>query len=638
MIISFDIWDTILKRKCHPEEIKLYTAQYIALKYNDILKEEYKDIYKILIKRDEIEAKICKETKEKGHNEECKILDVFSALQNEIFIKKIEDISDELLKVELEQEKRAIYINPMIIPIFEKYKDLDMYCISDMYFSGDNLKELLDYVKIPVNIKKVYSSADYLLNKRTGDLYKKVEEELNITPDEHIHVGDNQYSDIEVAEKIGIKTIKIEKEDISFSPRRGREFLFKLNNTQKATNNKEDKIFNEGLNLAPILYFFVYDIIEYAIKNKIKKIYYLTREGETFIKIHEIIEKNNPFGVEIPECDILEVSRMATFSASLKEFSISELLRLWSQYRVQSMKALFTTLAIDVEPYKEYIKKYDIELCEDIVEPWFDVRVQKLCADEEFTTKINSELLQKRNELLKYFEQDKGITNNDEPLFVVDIGWRGTIQDNLAYVFNNKQIDGYYLTLYDFYNLQPVNTNKNSFISDKNIRDNEVSNIITLLEWIYNPGTGSVIEYKNGKAIRKAKKEELEVVNKYIKPLQVGMLEGSKIINEYMKYHQYEMDEIKEYVYKLIKNIKLNPSKELVEAYYSMVFNDTFGTSEYVEKDNKLSTMEKINIFKCRNILRKEPWKEAFISYNNMGYLNSVLKFKSFLRKIIGRK
>ena len=57
---------------------------------------------------------------------------------------------------------------------------------------------------------------------------------------------------------------------------------------------------------------------------------------------------------------------MATFSASLKEFSVPELLRLWSQYRVQSMKALFKTLAIDIKNYKEYLGKYDLTLDENM--------------------------------------------------------------------------------------------------------------------------------------------------------------------------------------------------------------------------------------------------------------------------------
>ena len=637
-IISFAIWDTIIKRKCHPEEVKLATARYIILKYENKLKDEYKDIYTILKKRDDIEEKECKRNKKDGHDDECRILDVFKSLQKEIFKEKIEDISEELLKEEIEQEKRVIYINPEIIPIFEKYKGLKKYCISDFYMDAESLKELLDYLKVPVKIEKIYSSADYLLNKRTGNLYKKAEEEIGISPEEHIHVGDNQYSDIQMAQSLGIETIKTTKTEFDFVPEKNRKFNFDLSIEKKEIKSKNDKLFNCGLELAPLLYFFGYNIVEYAIKNKIDKVYYQTREGETFIKIHQLIKSNNPFGVEIPDCDTIEVSRMGTFSASLKEFSIPELLRLWSQYREQSVKALFKTLAIDMKPFEKYMKKYDIDVEEKITFPWFDLKIQKLCKDEEFLEKINKEIAKKREDALLYFEKSKNILNDNMPLFTVDIGWRGTIQDNLAYLFPNKEIGGYYLTLYDFYNLQPENTYKISFLDDKDIRDNEVASMITLLEWIYNPGTGSVTGYKDGKAIRKAKDEEKSIVEKYIKPLQEGMLAGAEIINEYMKYHPYEAAECKNYVYDLLRRIKVNPPKELIEAYYSMVFNDTFGTAEYVEKDEKLSTLEKLNIFKCRNILRDEPWKEAFITYNNLGYMNLLMNFKSFIRKILGRK
>ena len=636
-IISFDIWDTIIKRKCHPEEVKLATAKYIILKYEDKIKDKYKNIYEILNKRDNIEAEECKKNKEEGHDDECKIEEVFKKLQKEIFKEEVEDISNELIKAEIEQEKEVIYINPEILPILEKYKDLKMYCISDFYMSAENLKELLDYLEIPVKIEKIYSSADYLLNKRTGNLYKKAEEELKIKPEQHIHVGDNQYSDIEMANSLGIETIKTTKTEFDFVPEKARKFNFDLSCVKKENNSKENKLFNAGVDLAPLLYFFGYSIVEYAIKNNIPTVYYATREGETFIKIHQIIKQNNPFGVRIPDCEIIEVSRMATFSASLKEFSVSELLRLWSQYRIQSMKALFKTLAIDIEPYKQYLGKYDLNIDENIIDPWFDLRIQKLCADDEFKSKIQVKINKKRNELLKYFENKKQITNDDKPMFMVDIGWRGTIQDNLAHIFTNKKIGGYYLTLYDYYNLQPKNTYKISYLSDKNIRDNEVASIITLLEWIYNPGTGSVVEYKQGEAIRKAKSEETKIVKEYIMPLQNGMFEAAKIINEYMKYHPYEAEETKLYVYELIRKIKTEPSKELIEAYYSMVFNDTFGTAEYVEKDDKLTTMQKLNIFKCRDMLRRENWKEAFIVYNDIEYMNALTGVKSFMRKMLGK-
>lgn len=636
-VISFDIWDTIIKRKCHPEEIKLKTANYIVLTYNQYLKDEYKNIYEILKARDDIEYKLCKKAALDGYDEECRIEEVFDELQKEIFEKFDSNITNELLEAEINIEKESIYINPDILPVFEKYKDLDMYCVSDFYMDAESLSELIKYLKLPVKFKKIYSSADYLLNKKSGRLFEKFEDDLNLKPEEHIHAGDNIYSDIEVARKMGINTIKMEKETINFNCEYNRKMEFDLSCCYKDNKTEEKRIFNSGVQLAPLLYFFVYSVVEYGIKNKIDKIYYQTREGETFIKVHDLIMKNNPFLVNVPKPVIMEVSRMATFSASLNDFSIKELLRLWSQYRSQSMRALFKTLNIDAKQYNKFFDKYEIDFEEDIVEPWFDVRVQKLCADQEFASKIQKDIEKKREDLLKYFDKQLGIVNDDKPMFIVDIGWRGTIQDNLSYIFDKKQVGGYYLTLYDYYNLQPNNSYKVSFIDDKDIRDKEVANIITLLEWIFNPGTGSVVEYKNGKAIRKAKEKELSVVNRYIKPLQEGMLAGCELMNEYVKYHPYEAEETKSVVYDLIKEIKLNPSKELIDAYYSMVFNDTFGTDTYLEKDNKLSFVEKLNVIKCRNILRKESWKEAFMIYNDLQYMKIILNFKATIRKILGR-
>lgn len=104
-IISFDIWDTIIKRNCPPEEVKLNTAKYIYLKYYNILNEKYKNIYEILKRRNEIEERLCKENSSKGYDNECRILEVFNNLEKEIFNENV-NIANELVNVEIEQEKK----------------------------------------------------------------------------------------------------------------------------------------------------------------------------------------------------------------------------------------------------------------------------------------------------------------------------------------------------------------------------------------------------------------------------------------------------------------------------------------------------------------------------------------------------
>lgn len=635
-IISFDIWDTLLKRKCNPEEIKLFTARYLLFKYENKIKKEYKDIYTILKERDQIEAEICAENEKNGHDAECRILDVFDKLQNRLFIDSEKSIKEELLEVEIKHEKKMIYANPDALDIMENFKGNKMYCISDFYMGKDSLKEILDSIdELKDKFEDIYSSADYLLNKKTGNLYQKFESDLGINPDCHIHVGDNVYSDIESAKKMGIETIQIKRYgEYDFIPQRGRAFDFDLDSL-KVENPKStvDRLYNVGVELSPLLYFFVNNLVEYGIKNNVDRIFYQTREGETFIKIHDIIQENNIYEMKLPQSEILEVSRVATFGASLNEISIMELLRLWSQYRTQSMKSLFKTLNIDIKNYEEIINKYEIDENENIVEPWFNPKVHKLFSDVEFCNGINKELKDKRNALIKFFESKK-IYNDDKPMLVVDLGWRGTIQDNLAYIYPDKKINGYYYALYDYYNVQPDNTSKFAYIKSKKICNEYIAPMITLFEMLFNPESGSVVGYKGNNAIRKVKESEYNTVKNVTSHIQKGMMDGAKKINEYLKYHPYTNDEFDEFIYGIIKNMKENPSKELVEAYYSLVHNDTFGTGEYVDKRQKISLIDKVNVIKCRRLMLEEQWKEAFMIHNDTKLLGFILKLKAKLRNI----
>ena len=64
-VISFDVWDTLIKRKCNPEEIKLFTMRYMLFKYEEKIIKEYRDSYVLLRERDNIEFEICKENEKK---------------------------------------------------------------------------------------------------------------------------------------------------------------------------------------------------------------------------------------------------------------------------------------------------------------------------------------------------------------------------------------------------------------------------------------------------------------------------------------------------------------------------------------------------------------------------------------------
>ena len=146
-----------------------------------------------------------------------------------------------------------------------------------------------------------------------------------------------------------------------------------------------------------------------------------------------MMAKHNPFSFDILGSSLIEVSRVATFSASLQEFTIGEMLRMWSQYRMQSIKAMYKSLGIEMTPYKKFFEKYEIDVEEPILEPYFDMKVISLFNDEEYKKLMDEELKNKRESILEYLK-GIGITEETRKIYLVDIGWRGTIQDNLAYI------------------------------------------------------------------------------------------------------------------------------------------------------------------------------------------------------------
>ena len=645
-VITFDIWDTILKRTCHPEEIKVHTLRYYYYKEYFKIKEEYRNELTLYRLRDSIEVEEYEKARERGVDGECNFREVLATLIERTHLgteKEKETLKQELPEYEINREIEKTYINPLITDIFNKYDKNTKYCISDFYMPKEDLIKILNAHGLDKKFKEIYVSADIMKTKRDeGHLFEYFSEKENIKYENMIHVGDNQHSDIDMAKRYGIETIKIPNpKKYNFDINNLGNIDLKLDNIKKdaSTENlakltrenlKEYKksLYNQGIEFSAIAYYYIYDIIIDAVLKGYDKIYYQTREGETFIKFHEIIEKNNPFPFKVPKAELIEVSRVATFAASLDEFNVQNLLRIWSQYRAQSMKALFKSLDIDIEKYNEYFKKYDIDKEMTIYEPWFNFKVTTLLQDKEFKKEIEEELKEKRERLLEYLK-GKGIENKEgNKIYLVDIGWRGTIQDNLAFVLDKAHIEGGYIALFDYYNPQRENVAKRALIRDSKVTWEYVALTLTIYEMMFSSDTKSVAGYENGKAIRKGKKEEVDFVKNIILPIREGMIDGAKYIAKFMKERDIMEDMYLGYLYNLAREIKENPSKILVEAYYSLVYNETFGTGEYLNGRKKVTGLKRFNIIYVRNLMRNEPWKESLIVGNDLGFYVWLLNHK----------
>lgn len=399
-------------------------------------------------------------------------------------------------------------------------------------------------------------------------------------------------------------------------------------NEQKISNRKKEQLFKVGRSYSYLFYRFVKWIVNDCESKNIKKIYFFTREGEFYKQIFDVIKPKTI------KSELLEVSRVATFCASLREVSVDELKRIWSLYSSQSMKALCKSLDIPLQKIENLLAKYHIRACEEIIYPWQDERVNRLFNDESFKKIIQSYIDEKKELITKYFSS-KGLEDKKQDIAIVDIGWRGTIQDNICYILPNTMIYGYYFALYDFLNEQPINSAKYGFLNQFKGGSKYLWNI-TPFEMLCNSPNGSTIGYSldNGiHAIRKVDQCENRSYDDCIQYVQTG------IIEEIKENRNTFNDNDNKKIFEALTNIIYQPNYNVAKAYFNLKHNEEFGVGDYVYKKKSfhyswlfLGAFSRKYRAMFRDSLIDSTWAQGFLKVNKIGILNQHYKKKSLCK------
>lgn len=623
-LLSLDIWDTILRRRCHPDAIKVCTSREFYLRARDYLKDDKRNLRALTKLRVDVEVEIGTECRESGFDDEYNIKDVFRrwiTYACKTDYPDVDTLVEELYEFELNTEIKNIYLDPTIDSTVDSIEHEKLVCISDFYTDKQFLYRLIDSVGMKNKIEEIYCSCDYKVNKRSGRLFELTEKECGVEPSEHIHIGDNGYSDVEVPKRIGIEAIHyLPEEEHKKRKEREAEFTFELKNSLKynsfpLTSDRDISLFFYG---------FIADIMESCIEKKIRKVYFFTREGEfykdIFDSIAEFYDKNR-----VPKSYILEVSRLSTFVASLREFTLDEMMRLWNQYSIQSMAAMFKSLAMDVANVKIFLDRYSIDPDEVLTYPWTLEPVQKLFADQEFKSFMEEYIASRKKQLLDYCKNKDLTEDTDEEIAIVDIGWRGTIQDNLCYLFNKAMINGYYVGLIQFLNKQPENSRKYGYL-DKCSFARALLTISTPFEMICNSPNGSTVGYdKNADgitvAIRNNEKSEDDIFFAYTKKLQEKVLKDCSALGKYCYMNFIVSEDIRNDAYESLRKFIYYPERDTVSSYFNLTHNEEFGVGAYVDKRTVfrpglmfLAVFSKKKRQEFKDFLRNTTWPQGYLT------------------------
>lgn len=651
---TVDVWDTLLRRTGHPDFSKLISARAIALSCPENLAEKYRNYWKIFTER--INVEILLSTKQEGG--EYKIQNVLEELLRRIFIQpndiNLSALAEYYAEIEFQFEIEHTYPDPDVVCFLQRYPAERTIFLSDFYMSAEHIKQLLRCHHLDDLVEDGISSCDIGLNKRSGQLFRYVHDFYKIKPEEHVHIGDNGHADVKIPRRIGVHAVhflpKIESSKYQLKSRflRNREALFhhvedSILNRLESEIESQDGVakgaYCLGATTAVLFVGFALQIAEKSLLDKVKKLYFFTREGEFFLQVwRALFPENRLAGMQLPDVELLEVSRLATFCASLREPTIDEFMRLWSLYTTQPMVAMIKTLGLQPENFKEICLDHDLPLDEDISHPWQDSRVKELFIDPRFTTLIQSEIDRSRALLVDYLAQ-KGWIENTKSVAVVDIGWRGSIQDNLAFLRPKCYVYGYYLGLLKFKNSQPENCKKSAFGPDAN-RSFEYVNLLEaagVIEMLTNSPNGSVTGYaRNAQNEISAERvindgENIAHYN-FVTHFQRGTISAIRIWTEYIESHVISSEELRGPCCDKWRDLINDKKGYLARAYATLNHNETFGVGRFIDK-NAVPTLRDIfgGIFLKKNrddvisYIRQAQWAAGIWGRRDLGLMHRVI-------------
>ena len=400
-LYSFDLFDTLATRKVnHPKDVFTLIEATGVVNFRFFLNLFF--TFKTLRVFSEKLSRFL----QKNKKEDISIFDIYRVLG--FFIKNAKEVLLKEIEIELH----------VICPIDKNIKKLNELklegnniCItSDMYLPRNTLKKILEKNKIDTDV--IYVSSGIGLTKSSGNIFKFIAQQNNIELSKIIHYGDNIHSDVEVPKKLGISVVHV-------------------GTAQHRTSYGFLDSFKSPVQDDP------YYKVGYEFCGKISYIF--------SDYIHKNIEKNN--------ANIVFGAR----DSYLFKFAFELFFNQKKQY-----KTYYTRISRNLVylPEVYFSKNYERLFFETMYCEDFFSRIDLACQEElqgksvwAYKKKIENYLSENNNfnEKVKLNALDvkEYLASNGfkKDVFFVDLGWKGSIQDSLNFIFDIGQVDitGLYL-------------------------------------------------------------------------------------------------------------------------------------------------------------------------------------------------
>ena len=554
-ILTIDVWDTLLRREVHPDAIKLATSKYFFKLCSGRIKKLMPDHLHVHKLRRAFEKQLYQDSLQNNQYGEYHIEQVIRAMATVLCPDKSEhdELVAQIIDYEIGFEKQVLSKDPDIEETLASIETDEVMFLSDFYMSANTITELLIYADVPEQYTQGISSCDVKCNKHTGSIYKYLHQTLAITPQDHVHIGDSKLSDFKMPKSLGISA-HLYRPVPQHAARRRREKLYQhpksyfseqlkdaiqISESSQKLTTAHYRPYRLGIQYSQLFIGFIQSVNEEIIKHDIDAVYFLSREGAFLKQIYDALKTNIDPQLGLPEGRHLEVSRASTFLASLKQVNLPEMMRVWKQINTMSLHGLLCTLNIDIPEICNYIQHKKIDRYKKRKKLWLDHDMIALFSDKDFIQLCECERRRQQDALLNYLSSE-GIDRKDSKnILFVDVGWRGTIQDNIAHLMPRHHYFGKYLCMDKLLNYQANNVSKSAYLYDanKNAKDWCKLKDIVVLEILCNSAEGSVVGYQKEyphQPLRHCVEGEITMHHEHSYFFQQGVIEVSHYLSKAM--------------------------------------------------------------------------------------------------------
>ena len=608
-----DIFDTIVSRKIQPEYVKkIWSNQIIKMFKLDC---NAIDLYTA---RHEIEADLGNKNLESGYDCEITYDSIIKELYKTLKIKiPYKKFLSGCIELEVNIESDVLIIDKKILEEFKKLKKekKKLYCVSDMYLSKKMVESIFTNLGIIDLFDDIFLSCENLKNKKTGNLYDIVLQKIKAKPEQCIMIGDNYYSDYEVPTQKGIFSIHLNRE-------KNYNFYEQYLNEHSSKN-----VYNTVLKLSKTInddfehsIFSLYNFIEklyYELMYKnVDEVFFLSREGEYLKKLFDYY-CDNVYGKKIVS-HYLYVSRKATYLPSLKKLEEEDFSSLLNQYSYITIMEFLKSLNFEKDEIRTIIKSYKEDVS-NLLDKFITSKDYKNSVKHIITDNVDEKIpnfiksgslkaLKNNSDFKRIYEKNRSEQKenfikyiNDKTskkeIYVVDIGWNGSIQNNIQNILGDSyKVEGFYFGMNRRNKKEKIKKYGLMFTTEPKNKEFDLYNQNrSLYEIILGASHGSANKYikKNNQVEVSlfSLKEEKKIFENVIKPLQDRMFEIYKDLVLSLANGYY--DNLK--MYKLFNKIQYNmlfkPNSKQLEFFNKIYHYENFGVFEFTKFDikNKIS-------------------------------------------------